>query len=100
MRYSDELEFWVLRREPKRKVEGTKAAQIIELLRDGPLLYRNLRKKVKSIAPILIRELVDLEIIDRSGLTPTDLMHITGEFAPWDCDGALLLTRGCSGYVG
>jgi len=89
--YSDELEYWILRREPIRPVEDKQVGAIIDLLRHKPQHLWDLKKKVGPIAPILIRELIDLEIIDRASLTPTDLLHMTGEFSPWDRESAELV---------
>ena len=91
--YSDEIEYWILRREPIRPVEDKQVGAIIELLRHKPHNLWDLKKKVGSIAPILIRELIDMEIIDRAGLTPTDLLHVTGEFTPWDCKSASFVSE-------
>jgi len=91
--YSDELEYWILRREPIRPVEDKQVGAIIDLLRHKPQHLWDLKKRVGPIAPILIRELIDLEIIDRAGLTPTDLLHVTGEFSPWDREAAELVTE-------
>ena len=91
LNYSDELEYWILRREPKRPVADKTVGAIIELLRHKPQYLWDLKKRVGPIAPILIRELIDLEIIDRAGLTPTDLLHVTGEFSPWDREAAELV---------
>lgn len=93
VRYSDELEYWILRREPKQPVEDKTVNAIIELLRNRPQRLWDLEKRVEPIAPILIRELINLEIIDRTGLTPTDLLHVTGEFFPWDCEVAVLVNE-------
>lgn len=93
VRYSDELEYWILRREPKQPVEDKTVGAIIELLRNRPQRLWDLEKRVEPIAPILIRELINLEIIDRTGLTPTDLLHVTGEFFPWDCEVAVLVNE-------
>jgi N-methylhydantoinase A/oxoprolinase/acetone carboxylase beta subunit len=91
--YSDELEYWILRREPKQPVEDKQVGAIIELLRHKPQYLWDLKKRVGPIAPILIRELINLDIIDRTGLTPTDLLHVTGEFSPWDRESAGLVTE-------
>ena len=82
-----------LRRESKRIVDDPQVTAIIELLRAKPQNLWDLKKKVGPIAPILIRELIDLDIIDRAGLTPTDLLHVTGEYTPWDCKSARLVTE-------
>jgi hypothetical protein len=41
----------------------------------------------------VLRDLIDQELVDRSALTPTDLLHVTGEFAPWDAHSARRLTE-------
>ena len=91
--YSDELEYWILRHAPRRPVDDKKVSRIIQLLRDRPYRLRDLYHKVGPISPILTRELIDLEIIDRTGLTPTDLLHVTGEFSPWDGEAAGFVTE-------
>jgi N-methylhydantoinase A/oxoprolinase/acetone carboxylase beta subunit len=93
VRYSDELEYWILRHEPKQPVEDKTVGAIIELLRNRPQRMWDLKRRVGSIPPLLIRELINLEIIDRTGLTPTDLLHITGEFLPWDREIAVLVNE-------
>jgi N-methylhydantoinase A/oxoprolinase/acetone carboxylase beta subunit len=93
VRYSDKLEYWILRREPKQSVEDKQVAAIIELLRERPQRLWDLKKMVGSIAPLLARELIDLEIIERTGLTPTDLLHVTGEFCPWDGEAAEMVAE-------
>lgn len=97
LRYSDELEYWILRREPKRLAGHKTLDAIIAMLRNGPQRLWELKKRAGPIAPVLIRELVDLEIIDRAGLTPTDLLHITGEFCPWDGEAATLIAEAAAG---
>ena len=37
--------------------------------------------------------LVKQGVIQRAGLTPTDLLHVTGEFTPWDADTARLVVE-------
>ena len=86
--YSDRLEYWMLRREPARPFTDPRTNRVIELLRDGPKRMAWLLKQVKAVAPrqvdadILTRQ----DIIARAGLTPTDLLHVTGEYTPWDRD--------------
>ena len=88
--YADQLEFWILRREPARPPAGEQARRILELLRDGPQPYAALRKQTGPIAPVLVERLVSQELIDRAGLTPTDLLHVSGEYLPWDAEIARL----------
>ncbi len=84
LHYSEKLEYWVLRRLPRYASDDEKTNQIIRLLQDRPYPFRVLREIVGPIAPVLVRELIDLEIIDRVGFTPTDLLHASGELSFWD----------------
>lgn len=93
--YSDVLEFWRLQREPAQLPKDERARGVIEVLRQGPQLMQKVLKQVGALSPVQVsaRELVQNEIIERSGLTPTDLLHITGEFTAWDVDAARLAVR-------
>lgn len=48
---------------------------------------------VKS--PVLLDrdDLIRREIIQRASLTPTDILHATGEYSPWDAEAARLATE-------
>jgi N-methylhydantoinase A/oxoprolinase/acetone carboxylase beta subunit len=81
--YSDELEYCLLRHEPRYAVADPRVQEVIRLLRTGPKRQRWLQKQVGMSMPAIWRELFEQEIIDRSGFTPTDLLHVTGEYAPW-----------------
>lgn len=82
----DHFEFWFLQRQPTRRIDNPRAQQVLSLLEDGPLPVTILLKKLSMLHPMqldsstLIRE----EIVGRAALTPTDLFHISGEFAPWN----------------
>jgi hypothetical protein len=93
--YNDELEYWVLRREPRRPFLDDRTNRAIEQLRQGPLRLSRLLKLTKVNSPVLldVHELINQEIIERSSLTPTDLLHITGEFTPWDTSIANLIIQ-------
>jgi N-methylhydantoinase A/oxoprolinase/acetone carboxylase beta subunit len=45
------------------------------------------------ISLLPVDRLVHTGVIQLAGLTPTDLWHVTGEFAPWDADMASLAAR-------
>ncbi len=49
---------------------------------------RWLLKQVGALSQIQVDgdRLVRQDILLRSGLTPTDLLHVTGEYAPWDSE--------------
>ncbi len=88
--YSDVLEFWILRREPAQPLKDERTRKVIEALREGPQLMQKVLKKVGALSPIQVsaHDLVQQDIIERAGLTPTDLLHVTGEFSPWDVEAA------------
>ncbi|HZJ57042.1 MAG TPA: hydantoinase/oxoprolinase family protein [Clostridia bacterium] len=62
---------------------------IVEALSDSPLSIERLAEAVdSSIYTIKLHRLEELGIIMRSGLTPTDIMHITGDFTGWEKNSA------------
>ncbi len=64
---------------------------IVEVLKGGPLSLERLAEAVgDSIYTLKLDRLEQLGIIMRSGLTPTDIMHITGDFTGWDTRAAHL----------
>lgn len=91
--YSDQIEYWRLRHEPSHPLTNPRQQKILELLREGPQRLGKLLKQVKAVSPVQVGmdTLVNDEIIERSCLTPTDLLHITGEFAPWDAQAARMI---------
>jgi N-methylhydantoinase A/oxoprolinase/acetone carboxylase beta subunit len=98
--YPDRIEYWVLRREPLRPLTDPRTQKAIALLKTAPQHLPKLLKQVGAVSPVQlnVEELVNQEIVDRAGLTPTDILHATGEFAPWDNEIALrvieVLSRG------
>ncbi|MFM8320684.1 MAG: hydantoinase/oxoprolinase N-terminal domain-containing protein [Chloroflexota bacterium] len=91
--YSESYEYWVLRRVPTVLPADPLTRRIIDLLRAGPLRYSAVRQAIGPVSPFHIDELVQAEIIDRAALTPTDLLHIRGEFNAWDTQAALALVE-------
>ena len=86
--YSDKLEYWLLRRPPLQPFSDPRTNRVLELLASGPkrmawlLKQAGARTQVQVDASLLARQ----DIISRAGLTPTDLLHITGEYTPWDTE--------------
>ncbi len=93
IRYYDRLEYWVLRREPAHPFNDPRTQKAIQLLKEGPQLLPKLLKQVGAVSPVQVNvdDLVNQEVIERAGLTPTDLLHVTGEFMPWDAEIACLI---------
>ncbi len=93
--FSRGLEYWILQRLPKRSFKNPRTNRAIELLQKGPLPMLKLLKAVGAVSAtqVDIEELLNQEIILRSGFTPTDLLHVSGEFTPWDGEIARQVTR-------
>ena len=84
--YSDQLEFWFLRRPPSRVPSDPRVQKALEILKQGPVRVRRLLKMVDAVSPLQLAadQLIREDVIARAGLTPTDLLHVTGEYCPWD----------------
>lgn len=89
----DQLEFWYLQREPHRLL-NERARQVLAMLEDHPMTLPDILERMDLYHPLqfggeaLLRE----EIIARAALTPTDLFHVTKEFAPWNREAAQTAT--------
>lgn len=87
----DWLEYWTLLREPSEGLFSTQRDRdVVELLRDGPLPLPEIVKRVGVLhaAQVGCRELMRQEVVGKSGLTFTDLMHVDGSHAIWDAEAA------------
>jgi len=87
------LEYWFLLRQPDEFLVKTPSQRsLVDFLRDGPQPVPEILKRldVLHVAQIDARELLRQEIIGKSGLTPTDLLHVDGYYAPWDLEAASL----------
>ena len=82
----DSAEYWFLQREPEHPIENNRAREVVTLLREGPMPLRGILERTSLIHPLQFDgdALLRQEIVGRSALTPTDLLHLTGEYAPWD----------------
>ncbi len=89
------LEYWYLKRTPPRLPADEKTRRALELLSERPISLPVLLKRLDGRAPhsfggdLLLQE----DIAGRAGLTPTDLLHVSGEYAPWDVQTATLAAR-------
>ena len=84
----DWLEYWFLLRGPREtkllKTDQEKA--LVDMLQEGPKPVPEIldRFKVRHAAQLGAGHLLRREIIGKAGLTPTDLLHVDGRFAPWN----------------
>jgi N-methylhydantoinase A/oxoprolinase/acetone carboxylase beta subunit len=82
--------FWSTGRKPDFAL-NEQEERVLESLAPGPLTTLHLVEKTESGHPILLRtdRLEAEHIIQRCGLTPTDLLHTTGDMKLWDKEAAL-----------
>ncbi|MBN1178098.1 MAG: hydantoinase/oxoprolinase family protein [Anaerolineae bacterium] len=89
----DWLEYWFLLREPPEGlVQTAQEKALVDFLHDGPKPVPEIVKQldVLHVGQIGAKELLRQEIVAKSGLTPTDLLHVEGRYAPWDVEAATL----------
>lgn len=83
-------QFFLLVNEPSELKKYTSGEQkLIAALKKGPLMFRDAAEAV-GISPYVFktRRLEDEGIIIRCGVTPTDIMHIYGDFTAYDREAA------------
>ncbi len=91
---SDDLEYWRLVGEAPESVRNRHpmVRTVVEALSGGPQPLREVLKRLGLFHPMQfppsVRDLLREEIVEQSGLTPTDLLHVTGEYCPWDKEAA------------
>lgn len=112
----DWLEYWFLLRDPGTRGSGsggsgrggsqtlpysTRHRELIDLLRRGPLPVAEIVQNLGlvHISQLGAEELLRQEIIARSGLTPTDLLHVDGRYTPWNIEAANLALKIFSRYL-
>ena len=83
-----ETDCFLLNKKPKKDV-CKQDETIINMLKDGPhsafYLANKLNKDVESLA---LTRLVDLDILKRISVTPTDVLHILGRYNQWNDEAA------------
>ncbi|MGD1992654.1 MAG: hydantoinase/oxoprolinase family protein [Anaerolineae bacterium] len=89
----DWLEYWFLLREPPAGLlETAREEDLVAFLRDGPRPVPEIVQHlgVLHVGQIGVKELFRQEVIGKSGLTPTDLLHVEGRYTPWDVEASSL----------
>ena len=82
-----ELEYWFLQREvPASNAFTVREQQVLEILKSGPKPATEVLKSLGLLDPsqIDLSNLWREEITGKSGLTPTDILHVEGKHTPWD----------------
>ena len=85
-------EFFALMREPAdRSRYSAQELRLTDLLRDGPLSVFRLKEEMGlSLFPAETERLEAEGVLIRCGLTPTDFMHIRGDYTEFDTEASRL----------
>lgn len=88
-------EFFALGRPRADEVVSTGERRVLEALEHGPLNVLALAKQAGAADARLlpIDGLVARRLVTRIGLTPTDLLHVRGEYTEFDVEAATLASR-------
>jgi len=82
------LEYWYLLRDPEDDSLLRTAQQraLVAFLSGGPQPLPEIVRHLNLLhaGQISADELLRQEVVGKAGLTPTDLLHVEGRFAPWD----------------
>ena len=86
--------FRVLKSQNGHELSRTEALAL-EVLRDGPLSRDQLGKLTGAMDPSMVPtgRLESLGLLQRSTLTPTDILHVRGDFLRWNAPAARLGLR-------
>jgi len=87
------LEHWFLLRDPdENSLKTAQEKALVDFLRAGPQPVPEIVKRLNllHVAQVGAGELLRQEIVAKSGLTPTDLLHVEERYAPWDVEVATL----------
>ncbi|MHB8997605.1 MAG: DUF1638 domain-containing protein [Armatimonadota bacterium] len=99
---SQALEFFRLGRDHEDAPLDERSLGLLAALQEGPLSRERLARAIDLVEASLLRteKLEDMGYIQRSALTPTDLLHVTGEFMAWDAEAARLALGFFAGLYG
>lgn len=88
-------EFFYLVREPQEIARYNKEERaLIEVLKKGPCMLGNLMEEAGIDLYHLDSERLEAEgVVMRCGLTPTDFMHIKGDYCEYDREASVLAAR-------
>lgn len=93
----DWLEHWYLLRDPQDDslLSSARERALVEFLRGGPQPVAEILKQLNLLhaGQLGAGELLRHEIIGKSGLTPTDLLHIDGRYTPWDAEASSMALK-------
>ena len=98
----DEFDFFVLVGRPEGLALDEQECRVVELLAERPHSRPALGQACGCLAPQLlrIRRLELIGLVRRSGVTPTDALHVLGEYRRYDEEAARLGLRAFGRFLG
>lgn len=92
-RRTSDLEYWFLYKDnntPVAAAANVRQQELMALLADGPLSLTYILKMLNLYHPLQLQAdaLIRRGIIEQATLTPTDLLHVTGQMDTWCVDTA------------
>ena len=90
-----DMEILLMPRRVSRDELNEKETRVLDALSDRPYCLAELSKVTGASAPrfLPLDRLTERNLVQRCGLTPTDLLHAVGELDLWDVDCATRLCR-------
>lgn len=74
--------------------------KLIEFIRDEPLsIYEILNKMKRFPSPEVLDSLIQQRVIQAIGFTPTDALHVLGEYTEWDVETAQIGAKKLSRFT-
>lgn len=87
-------EFLYLIGEPKNAARyNNQELKMVEILREGPCSLHELKERGVDLYSVDTTRLEDEGVLIRFGLTPTDFMHIKGEYEEFNREASILAVR-------
>jgi len=90
-------DFWLrIGKDVGKNLSSSFGREILSHLSDQPLSLSQLMNRTGRALSEILRELSALErdcLIEQSGLTPTDVLHVSGIFQAWDREAAEMAIR-------
>ena len=83
-------DFFAYVRDGRSDSYGEQEREIVRICRDGPVSRFALSRRLGLVHPSLLRSerLENDGVLQRSSLTPTDVLHVPGRFAAWNVEAA------------
>jgi N-methylhydantoinase A/oxoprolinase/acetone carboxylase beta subunit len=84
--------------EPINPTESEK--KLLEFLKEEPLsIYEILNKMKRFPSPAVLDSLIQQRVIQAIGFTPTDALHVLGEYTEWDVEAARIGAKKLSRFT-